>query len=88
MSSDALKLFWPSHICTPNNRRGFLIGWYNSHNTICVVFISYMISRQFFRNSVDQEIILNSRTLTRSFIVLLVLLLVLVSLNICCSLYI
>ncbi|OAD68133.1 hypothetical protein PHYBLDRAFT_79399 [Phycomyces blakesleeanus NRRL 1555(-)] len=39
MSSDALKLFWPSHICTPNNRRGFLIGWYNSHNTICVATV-------------------------------------------------
>ncbi|KAG2231861.1 hypothetical protein INT48_006053 [Thamnidium elegans] len=36
---DAVKLFWPSHLCSPKTGPGFLIGWYNTTTTICVASI-------------------------------------------------
>ncbi|KAG2214289.1 hypothetical protein INT47_000845 [Mucor saturninus] len=38
-ANGTIKLFWPSHLCSPKNRGGFLIGWYNSTSTICVASI-------------------------------------------------
>ncbi|KAI8973580.1 N-acetylglucosaminyl transferase component-domain-containing protein [Mycotypha africana] len=37
--SDAIKLFWPSHRCSPKVKEGFLIGWYNAVGVICVASV-------------------------------------------------
>lgn len=38
-SPDVIKLFWPSHLCSPKTREGFIIGWYNTSTTICIASI-------------------------------------------------
>ncbi|KAG1053023.1 hypothetical protein G6F46_008360 [Rhizopus delemar] len=36
---NAIKLFWPSHLCSPKCHQGYLIGWYNASNSICVASV-------------------------------------------------
>ncbi|PHZ08744.1 uncharacterized protein RHIMIDRAFT_69633 [Rhizopus microsporus ATCC 52813] len=38
-TNDAIKIFWPSHLCSPKCQYGYLIGWYNVSNDICVASI-------------------------------------------------
>ncbi|KAG1471322.1 hypothetical protein G6F56_002191 [Rhizopus delemar] len=39
LTQDAMKLFWPSHLCSPKCQQGYLIGWYNASNSICVASV-------------------------------------------------
>jgi hypothetical protein len=36
---EGVKLFWPSHLCSPKTKHGFLIGWYNTTGTVCVASV-------------------------------------------------
>lgn len=38
-TNDAIKIFWPSHLCSPKCQYGYLIGWYNVSNDVCVASI-------------------------------------------------
>ncbi|KAI8328411.1 N-acetylglucosaminyl transferase component-domain-containing protein [Blakeslea trispora] len=38
-SQDVIKLFWPSHLCSPKTKEGFIIGWHNTNNKICVASV-------------------------------------------------
>ncbi|KAI8374740.1 N-acetylglucosaminyl transferase component-domain-containing protein [Radiomyces spectabilis] len=38
-TGDVFKLFWPSHICSPKTRTGFLVGWHTSGSTACVAAV-------------------------------------------------
>ncbi|KAI8993400.1 N-acetylglucosaminyl transferase component-domain-containing protein [Pilobolus umbonatus] len=34
-----IKVFWPSHLCSPKSKQGYLIGWFNTFGTLCVASI-------------------------------------------------
>ncbi|KAI9469791.1 MAG: hypothetical protein EXX96DRAFT_381641 [Benjaminiella poitrasii] len=36
---DAIKLYWPSHLCSPKTQQGFLLGWVNKANSICIASV-------------------------------------------------
>ncbi|KAI8638825.1 N-acetylglucosaminyl transferase component-domain-containing protein [Parasitella parasitica] len=36
---EGIKLFWPSHLCSPKTKHGFLIGWHNITGTVCVASV-------------------------------------------------
>ncbi|KAL0140639.1 N-acetylglucosaminyl transferase component-domain-containing protein [Mucor lusitanicus] len=38
-SGEGVKLFWPSHLCSPKTKHGFLIGWYNTTGTVCIASV-------------------------------------------------
>jgi phosphatidylinositol glycan class Q protein len=38
-TNESIKLFWPSHLCSPKSKAGYIIGWYNTLSTICVAAI-------------------------------------------------
>ncbi|CAO0792415.1 unnamed protein product [Mucor circinelloides] len=36
---EGVKIFWPSHLCSPKTKHGFLIGWYNTTGTVCIASV-------------------------------------------------
>ncbi|CEP18392.1 hypothetical protein [Parasitella parasitica] len=36
---EGIKIFWPSHLCSPKTKHGFLVGWYNTTGTVCVASV-------------------------------------------------
>ncbi|CAO3645141.1 unnamed protein product [Cunninghamella blakesleeana] len=52
-SSHALKIYWPTHLCKPKLKLGYLIGWHHTTFALCVAAIIHDINLKDLKQLVD-----------------------------------